>query len=140
LGATASYWTPRTVFGGSVVKNGYGSHPEEVYVCPRAFDGDYTLRVVVIYTDPNKPVTRLTLQVITHEGTAQEQKKKYDLVPDKPDKPIVVRMAGGRRKTVLPYVDADAAFLKAAARPGKRPKPEAGQKASTTNPAPSARH
>ena len=34
LGATASYQTPRTVFGGSMIKNGYGSHPEEVYVCP----------------------------------------------------------------------------------------------------------
>src|SRR5262249_42892228 len=72
LGATASYQTPRTVFGGSVVKNGYGTHPEEVYVCPRAFDGDYTVRVSTIWTNPAKPVTRLTLESITHEGTAQE--------------------------------------------------------------------
>ena len=35
LGVTASYQIPRTVFGGSVIKNGYGSHPEEVYVCPQ---------------------------------------------------------------------------------------------------------
>ena len=52
LGATARYQTPRTVFGGSILKNGYGSHPEEVYVCPRAFDGDYTIRVETIATDP----------------------------------------------------------------------------------------
>ena len=45
LGATASYQSPRTVFGGSILKNGYGSHPEEVYVCPRGFAGDYTIRV-----------------------------------------------------------------------------------------------
>ena len=69
LGATASYQTPRTVFGGSIIKNGYGSHPEEVYVCPRGFDGDYTIRVSTIYTNPSKPVTRLTLETITHEGT-----------------------------------------------------------------------
>ena len=54
LGATASYQTPRTVFGGSVIKNGYGSHPEEVYVCPRAFDGDYTVRVSTIWTNPSQ--------------------------------------------------------------------------------------
>lgn len=34
LGATASFDTPRTVFGGSVIKNGYGSHPDDIYVCP----------------------------------------------------------------------------------------------------------
>ena len=36
LGATAKFQTPRTVFGGSIIKNGYGNHPEEVYVCPAA--------------------------------------------------------------------------------------------------------
>jgi hypothetical protein len=105
LGATASYQTPRTVFGGSVIKNGYGSHPEEVYVCPRAFDGDYTIRVVLIWTNPAKPVTRLTLEAITHEGTAQEKKQVFNLVPDQPGKPMVVHLTGGRRKSVLPYID-----------------------------------
>ena len=45
LGATASYPRPARVFGGSILWNGYGSHPDEIYVCPRAFDGDYTIRV-----------------------------------------------------------------------------------------------
>ena len=54
LGATATYLTPRTVFGGSIVKNGYGRHPEEVYVCPRGFDGDYTIKVETIYNNPDK--------------------------------------------------------------------------------------
>jgi len=111
LGATASYQTPRTVFGGSVVKNGYGSHPEEVYVCPRAFDGDYTVRVTTIWTNPAKPVTRLTLESITHEGTANQKKQSHDLSPDQPNKPIVVHVSGGRRKTVLPYIDPVAAIL-----------------------------
>ena len=35
LAATARYSAPRTVLGGSIVKCGYGSHPEDVYVCPR---------------------------------------------------------------------------------------------------------
>ena len=98
LGATASYQTPRTVFGGSLIKNGYGSHPEEVYVCPRAFDGNYTVRVTTIWTDPSKPVTRLTLETITHEGTPQQSKQSHELNPDKPNKPIVVYVSGGRRK------------------------------------------
>ena len=71
LGATARYQTPRTVFGGSILKNGYGSHPEEVYVCPRAFDGDYTIRVETIATDPDKPVTQATLEIITPRGDAR---------------------------------------------------------------------
>ena len=42
---TANYEIPRTVFGGALIKNGYGSHPEEIYVCPRGFNGKYTIRV-----------------------------------------------------------------------------------------------
>src|SRR5262249_43490408 len=45
LGATARFNTPRTVFGGSIIQNGYGAHPTEVYVCPRGFDGEYTIHV-----------------------------------------------------------------------------------------------
>ena len=70
----AQFSTPRTVFGGSIIKNGYGNHPEEVYVCPRGFDGDYTVRIATIYTNPEKPPTRLTLETITHEGTPEETK------------------------------------------------------------------
>jgi tetratricopeptide (TPR) repeat protein len=127
LGATASYQTPRTVFGGSVIKNGYGSHPEEVYVCPRAFNGDYTIRVSTIWTNPSKPVSGLKLETITHEGTAQEKKQVYPLAPDKPGQPIVIHVSGGRRKTVLPYVDPVAALL-SAAKSKLGPKPPAGPK------------
>jgi hypothetical protein len=133
LGATASYQTPRTVFGGSVVKNGYGNHPEEVYVCPRAFDGDYKVRVSTIWTNPSKPVTRLTLEAITHEGTGQEKKQSHDLSPDTPDKPIAVHLSGGRRKSVLPYVDPVAALMSSPAAGARKP-PNATEK---TKPAPS---
>jgi len=115
LGATASFQTPRTVFGGSILKNGYGAHPEEVYVCPRAFVGDYTVRVSTIYTNPEKPVTRLTLETITQEGTSAETKQNFDLSPDKPNKPVVVHLSAGRRKKVLPFVDPEAELRKAAA-------------------------
>ena len=44
---------PRTVFGGALIKNGYGIHPEEIYVCPRGFNGKYTIRVSNIWADPS---------------------------------------------------------------------------------------
>jgi hypothetical protein len=113
LGASASYQTPRTVFGGSIIKNGYGNHPEEVYVCPRGFNGNYTIRVTNIYTNPSSPVTRLTLETVTHEGTASEKKETHNLSPDKPNKPVVVQLTSGRRKKVLPYVDPNAELMKA---------------------------
>ncbi len=131
LGATAKFETPRTVFGGSLITNGYGPHPDEIYVCPRAFDGDYRLRVSTIWTDPSKPVTRLTLETVVHEGTPNEKKQVYQLSPDDPGKPIVVTLEGGRRKVVLPYFDPVANLvdeanrvrkLRLAARARKQPK------------------
>jgi hypothetical protein len=105
LGAVAQYAMPRTVFGGSIIKNGYGNHPEEIYVCPRGFDGEYTVRIAMVYTNPSKPPTRLTLVSITHEGTSHEQKQTTTLEPDDPKaRPVVVTLKGGRRKTVLPFI------------------------------------
>jgi hypothetical protein len=105
LGVTASYDLPRTVFGGSIIKNGFGSHPEEVYVCPRGFDGDYTVHIRTIWADEEKPVVRLKLETIVREGTPQEHREVHVLQPDKLDKTFVVHLAGGRRKTILPYID-----------------------------------
>jgi hypothetical protein len=105
LDADVTYAMPRSVFGGSLIQNGYGSRPEEVYVCPRGFDGDYTIRINMIYNDPKKPTTRLNVETITHEGTPEEHKETVSLVPDDPKaKPVVVHLKGGRRKTVLPFI------------------------------------
>jgi hypothetical protein len=105
LGATARYVTPRTVFGGSIVKNGYGSHPEDVYVCPRAFDGEYTVRIETVYNNPSKLALQATLEIITHEGTPQEHIEKRTItLGSKPPAPVKVAMTGGRRHQVLPFV------------------------------------
>jgi len=105
LGAMVSQAMPRSVFGGALIQNGYGSRPEDVYVCPRGFDGDYTARIAMVYTDPEKPTTRLTLEVITHEGTAQEHKETIHLKPDDPKaKPVATTLKDGRRTVVLPFV------------------------------------
>ena len=66
----------------------------------RGFDGDYSIRVSTIYTNPAKPVTRLTLETIAHEGASGEQKQTIDLSPDKSNKPVVVHLSSGRRKKV----------------------------------------
>jgi hypothetical protein len=104
LGATASFRNNRTVFGGAIVRMGYGKgrNAEGEYVCPRAFDGDYKVRVDVIYNDAKKPVTTATLEIVTHEGTAKEKKEFKTISLLKPEA-VIVHLEGGRRKTVLPF-------------------------------------
>lgn len=107
LGTTAVYpASPRTVFGGSIVKEGYGAHPESVYVCPRGFDGPYTIRVNTLYNNPEKPALEARLEVISHEGTSQEHRETHTLklTSKKGFEPVVVRLTGGQRKTVLPLL------------------------------------
>lgn len=103
LGATATLTAPRTVFGGALVKNGIGSDPEDVYVCPRGFDGPYTFRVKLIASDPKEPITAATLRVVTHEGGPDEQVQTFAIDPEKPE-PVTVELTGGRRREALPYV------------------------------------
>lgn len=103
---TTQVGTPRTVAGGAIVKNGYGSHPEEVYVCPRGFDGTYTVRLDQVYNNAEKPALTATLEIITHEGTAQEKKetRTITLAPGKAPRPETVTLTGGRRTAVLPLI------------------------------------
>jgi hypothetical protein len=141
LGALAQFSTPRTVFGGSIVKNGYGNHPEEIYVCPRGFDGDYTVRIAMVYTDSKNPPTRLTLEAITHEGTAEEKRETHTLVPDNPQaKPMVVHLKGGRRKTVLPFLSPAALMesLTTAPSSSRRPASRQGLRPPAATEAPNA--
>jgi hypothetical protein len=119
LGVTANYAMPRTVSGGAMIKNGYGTHPEEMYVCPRAFSGKYTIRVSNIWADPKQPVTRLTLEVITHEGTSTEKKESRNLKPSAENPPTLVTLTDGRRKRVLPFVDPSASVMEAAIKDAK---------------------
>lgn len=112
LGASANYDTPRTVFGGSLISNGRGtkadSTAEEAYVCPRGFDGKYTVRVNTAYNSPEDPksiVRKAQLEVIMHEGTSRETRKTYDIdLTSEPVAPIVVELTGGRRTDVLPFL------------------------------------
>jgi hypothetical protein len=104
LGATASYLHLRTVFGGAIVKSVYGAKNGEcIYSCPRGFDGDYTIKLNVIYNDEKKPVTQALLEIITHEGTPEEKAEKKVISLSK-SAPVVVTLKGGRRKEVLPFV------------------------------------
>jgi hypothetical protein len=105
LGAAVTYQMPRSVFGGALIQNGYGRRPEDVYVCPRGFDGDYSVHINMIYSDPKKPTTRLSLETITHEGTPEEHRETVSLTPDDSQaKPVVVHLKGGRRTKVLPFI------------------------------------
>ena len=105
LGVTTSPKTPRTVGGGAIVKNGYGKHAEEVFVCPRGFGGEYTIRVDTIANSEEKPAVTATLEVITHEGTPEEHKETFPItLVSKAPEPVKVTLRNGRRTKALPYV------------------------------------
>lgn len=103
VGATADYGNPRTVFGGALIKNGYGDHPEEIYVCPRGFDGPYKFEVKPIYIDESKPIDQATLEIIIHEGAASEKRVKQT-IDLHALKAVTVDLKQGRRKEVLPFI------------------------------------
>ncbi len=103
LGAVASFSTQRTVFGGSIVVNGRGRTPLEEYTCPRGFDGDYTITVATTIDDPADPARDAVIEVITREGTPDARRQTFPVDLASPA-PIVVTLAGGRRKEALPFV------------------------------------
>ena len=135
LGAIAQYQTPRTVFGGALIKNGFGKHPEEVYVCPRGFNGDYKIRVETIFNDESNPAKDIVMTVITHEGGADEQRQETKVNLDQ-QKPIVVQLRGGRRKDVLPFIAPPEPPPLAA----KELKPPGAEKPAATSPPASPRN
>lgn len=112
LGAKANYDMPRTVFGGSLISNGRSTDPaksaEEMYVCPRGFDGTYTISVQTVYNapeDPRQAVKTAEVEVIMHEGTSQEKKQSFTVNLDPESiKPVQIALEGGRRVKVLPFV------------------------------------
>ncbi len=140
LGATSKAILPRTAFGGSVLRDGYGKHAEEVYVCPRAFDGVYTIRVETTYNNPEKPALSATLEIITHEGTPEEhtETRTIKLGGKAGPEPVKITLKGGRRKQVLPLLlptspSAPPSAPAVVARPSEK-----GQKAAeTSSPRPS---
>lgn len=102
LGATCDHFAPRTVFGGALIKEGRGRDKEAVYVCPRAFDGEYAARVNVLFNDEKKPAQTAKVEIVAHEGTDDEKVTTRTLSLSKLA-PAKVTLAGGRRKMVLPY-------------------------------------
>jgi hypothetical protein len=122
----------RSVFGGSLIKEGVGNqHSEEIYVCPRAFDGDYTIKVDTVFNSLDTPVAEATVDVITREGLRDERKETHSVSLANPT-PIVVHVTGGRRKTVLPFV---APPIPPAQVPAPAAQPAAKQSKQRTTPA-----
>ena len=99
FGATADHFNFRTVFGGTLVKEGRSRDKEAVYSCPRAFDGTYTVQAKVLFNDEKKPITTASVEIVTHEGTPEEKKEVTTLVLGKS---VTFELKNGRRKQVLP--------------------------------------
>jgi hypothetical protein len=102
LGATASHFLPRTVYGGALVKEAKAKDREAVYICPRGFPGEYTARINILYNNPERAALVAVFEVVTHEGTANEKVviKKVSLTKLEP---VKVTLDKGRRTKVLPY-------------------------------------
>ena len=96
--------TPGTVFGGAIVKNGYGKHPEEVYVCPRAFDGEYTVRVETIYNDDGQARHRGHPRNHHPRGDAPRSRRRPTVNLGQARAPVVVNLDRRPRKKVLPFI------------------------------------
>lgn len=122
LGATAKPLTPRTVFGGAIIKDGQGTNPEDIYVCPRGFDGEYNVKIEALYNDAKNPVRTATLTILTHEGTPEEHREVKTIDVANP-KPIVVHLDRGRRKQAMPYQGPPLPPPPTANPPGTQPPP-----------------
>lgn len=102
-GGTCRMMLPVTIMGGSIVLNGYGKNPEDLYVCPRAFNGDYSVTVDVIYNNPDDPARDITIEAVFQEGTRYEHEESHAVTLGKGAKPVVFSVKEGHRKEVLPY-------------------------------------
>jgi hypothetical protein len=81
---------------------------EELYLCPRAFDGTYKIQVSSVYNspeDPKKKVRTAELEVTIRQGSGKDQKQTFVVNLDQnPIAPITIEMTGGRRTEVLPFL------------------------------------
>ena len=67
------------------------------------------IKIDTIYNNPAKPAAVARLEIIEHEGTAEEHKEVKTIKVGKTTaEPIKITLKGGRRKKVLPFVNPDA--------------------------------
>ena len=64
----------------------------------------YTSVTNVNFNNPEKPALRATLEIVTHEGTAEEHKETKVVALSAHPETVKVTLKGGRRKTPLPYI------------------------------------
>ncbi len=102
LGAIVRSEMPRSVFGGALLENEFAERNREVYVCPRAFPGDYSIRFAMIFEDPDDPVRQIELTVRSENP---ESPFSYTETIDRSemDEERIVSLETGRRKKILPY-------------------------------------
>ena len=102
-GSMASFRNPRTA-GGGVIVGDAASHDKratadglsETYVCPEAFDGTY--RVLVRRVWGKVTAGKVTVDVTSHAGTAQEKHLRQQIPLGDEDALVVFDLEKGRRK------------------------------------------
>jgi hypothetical protein len=99
-GSVCSTLNRQTVGGGILVGDSLLERASETYLAAEAFSGEYQVKVQRVY---GKPLgERAQLRVIRHQGTDDEEEDLIT-VDLKDNKPIPIRLDGGRRKE-LAYV------------------------------------
>ncbi|QDT38036.1 hypothetical protein [Stratiformator vulcanicus] len=101
-GTTCSHEVPITGGGGYLGHDGYGPDSDnsyELYVCPLAFDGLYTVRIR--HVRGNVVGKRAKLRIVRFRGTEQETVRVIPIELIGPETPVLVAMSAGRRTAAI---------------------------------------
>lgn len=98
LGTHCSVNNRRTPAGGVLVKDGFGKHAEELYICSRGLPGPYEIRVRRVWGTPDGRKVRI--EVVRGMGTPQEKRSTHYLTVEA-ERPLLVQLDSGRRQELL---------------------------------------
>jgi len=105
-GSVCSFMQRQTPGGGTLLGGELANLREQSYIAAEAFSGTYTVKVEKIWGRPQG--NRATLEIIRHQGTANETREQIVIVFDK-NKPVEVALTGGRRTTIAKVMPSSAA-------------------------------
>jgi hypothetical protein len=105
-GTVCSFRSPRTTGGGVIVgdatlrdSRGSAEGQSETYVCPEGFDGTY--RVLIRRVWGKVTAGKVTVDIYSHYGTAEEKHLRDQVAIGDQDSLVVFDLAKGRRKEPL---------------------------------------
>ncbi len=104
FGTVCSVQNRVTAAGGVLVQDSFGKdagttkNPAEIYVCAQGLAGDYEIRIERVWGNPTGG--RARIEVTYYQGTAEEKSESH-FVSVTTAKPLVLKLATGRRTQLL---------------------------------------